>query len=552
MLKKAYNYVSLLKRPIKDNKNRMIIYAVLSMMVSICSIVEPYVFGGFLDNLLTVRKIRFIVIYSVAFASIKLMGIGLDFCMSILLTKLDANIVMEYEADILEHVQNLPLAFIQKKDTSEFIDKINNDVKAMTTFLLNTIIGIFGTLVSTIIAMIYVLKTDYLFAVCIFMMFPLMYLIYKMFEKRLYIVMRETADSRTKFFAALEEELFNIKYIKVQSASKVLKNRFLKAGLMTRDKNIRREKATSGFEIVSSNMDLMAKVALFFYGGYKISEGEMTIGTLVILMSYVPMIMNGLMSFANAGKKVQECGAYYDRLKEIEDVEEDRNGKINIDRINRIDIKGLSFQYDDRQIFDDFDYSFEKGRIYVLNGVNGAGKTTLANLLLGMNINDYQGDISYNGISIRELNMRFLRRQVIGVAEQEPSLLKGSIEYNITYNNTENHGASIAEMIDAVGFKELINDLENGMKTEIISGGDNLSGGQKQKVSILRALNKNASLLVFDEPTSALDAGTKEKFISYLRSKKDDCIIIIITHDPFVVNNADVIVTVERFKCEGI
>ena len=252
--------------------------------------------------------------------------------------------------------------------------------------------------------------------------------------------------------------------------------------------------------------------------------------------------MNGLVYVLNFGKDLQQCEVFYERLRELWDIEEDVNGTENFTRIDKIELKNVTFGYGNKDIIKNFSYTFKNNKIYAIEGENGAGKSTLLDLILGININEYTGEIEYNGKSIKELDMRELRRNNIGVVEQEPVLMADSIRYNIVYNSKERSEQELKQCIESVNLDDYINETDKGLETVINSESTNLSGGQKQKIALARAIYKDASLLILDEPTSALDMRTKEKLAELLKTIKEGKIIIMITHDKEFKSIADEIV----------
>jgi len=201
-----------------------------------------------------------------------------------------------------------------------------------------------------------------------------------------------------------------------------------------------------------------------------------------------------------------------------------------------------------------FNVSFTKGNIYAVVGVNGAGKSTLINLIIGMYIDEYDGIISYDNTDIRSIDMISARKNLIGVAEQEPLLISDTIRYNLDFGNDIN--LADCERIknkfaeDAISFLKILNmqDFfsERGLDYVVNENNTNLSGGEKQKISIAKILFKNPTVMIFDEPSSAMDEGAIVQFMNYLHETKQNKIIIIITHDEAVKECCDVVVKISK------
>lgn len=541
-MKSFLKYMGVFKRQFKKYRGETIAYTVMATALYLLSIVEPYLLGSFIDMLLINKTLKIIVVYSSIYLGVKLMSCICNYCVKVIGTGTQCDISREYEAEMLEHLQFIPISYHRKNGSSQFVFKMNGDVQLLSLFIINTFITLFGTAAMLIASALYIGIKDYKFGIIVLILFPIAYFIYNMFKKRLNKVMQDAVNLHTAHFEALEDELFDIKYIKLQSAGNVLRRRFLDAAKAYRDAEIGESKILNVYEAIGKNMDLVAKIILFFYGGFKILNGDMSVGVFVIIASYLPNVMNGLVYVLNFGKDLQQCEVFYERLRELWDIEEDVNGTENFTRIDKIELKNVTFGYGNKDIIKNFSYTFKNNKIYAIEGENGAGKSTLLDLILGININEYTGEIEYNGKSIKELDMRELRRNNIGVVEQEPVLMADSIRYNIVYNSKERSEQELKQCIESVNLDDYINETDKGLETVINSESTNLSGGQKQKIALARAIYKDASLLILDEPTSALDMRTKEKLAELLKTIKEGKIIIMITHDKEFKSIADEIV----------
>jgi ATP-binding cassette subfamily C protein len=188
----------------------------------------------------------------------------------------------------------------------------------------------------------------------------------------------------------------------------------------------------------------------------------------------------------------------------------------------------------------------------VIAGENGAGKSTLINILLGLHMGEYKGDILYNGISVNEVDMYDFRKNQVGISEQEPLLIADTIRYNISLcelptdgerrqnvtdiNPIDKRADKQNELVSMLGLNTYADALHDGFETVINENAANISGGEKQKISLLRALMKGNNLIVLDEPTSALDEHSKSSLRGYLDMIKHEKIVIVVTHDKGFIN----------------
>ena len=193
-------------------------------------------------------------------------------------------------------------------------------------------------------------------------------------------------------------------------------------------------------------------------------------------------------------------------------------------------------------MLNDFSALFAAGYIYAITGQNGCGKSTVVKLLLGLYPTDYSGTIQYNGINLQDIDLYDLRAHSVGITEQEPTIIEDSIINNLTLLCDDPDMSLLDFYIDALGLRDFIKQLPDGLETKLTEQNQNLSGGEKQKIAIIRLLLKNPDVLIFDEPTSALDSASKTQFIDILMGIKHNHIIILITHDQSIADVCDYVI----------
>ena len=194
----------------------------------------------------------------------------------------------------------------------------------------------------------------------------------------------------------------------------------------------------------------------------------------------------------------------------------EKNGNLTVESIREIKTKRLSVKYTAGNVIKNLDLSFRRGNIYVIRGDNGSGKTTLINTILGV-LNATEGEIYYNEHQISSIDMYSVRKKLYAVTTQEPYIYSGTLSENITYGSNKSYTQEVSPTIISE-FLSFFDKQEKKENTYITSKNTALSGGEKQKISICRALLKNSDVLIFDEPTNALDAESIDLFFSYLNA----------------------------------
>ena len=274
-------------------------------------------------------------------------------------------------------------------------------------------------------------------------------------------------------------------------------------------------------------------ILLLITGTYYFFNNKITVGEITIIFSYFKTSMDVILYYLNFNKSFQTIKVSMDRIFEFEKIKEEANGNTILNSINHITIKNLNYSYlKDKNLLRNINVSFEKNNIYLILGKNGSGKSTFLNLLLGIILNNIDGDILYNDNKISDIDLYTLRKDKISVMIQDTRRLNMSIK-DILEN--------VYEPITEIFLREFIlnNDLETlyfTKKFDIIKNLNtnifNLSGGELKKVYLLKTLLKNADIYIFDEPTVALDIDSIKHFKKIIYNLKyNEKIVIVVTHD---------------------
>ncbi len=531
------NIFTFVRPYLKPFRGTMIGLMLLYVITGLAPLVQPYLFGSFVDALITGAAADQMITYILLIAGLGTVELILGYVCERLYIHVSCRSGHALNSDAIHRIQNMPFRFMRDRNASFLNRQINNDANAVVIFSITVLENLVTNACTLIIPLVLLTWMELWLGVAVVAVNLVFFVLYHLLRGGVYRAQQEYLHEQADYFAKLGTQLSNVKFIQTHG----LANGYIKRLGRSLEKLLhaafRSQKAQYAFSGANEVVQYVASILVFLLGGYAVIRGKISAGGFTIVQSYFIMTLGATQYFFSLGKGIQGTRVSCERLQAIFDEPEQTNGTGTLSDIQRIACEDVSFSYDEERVLSDRNETFEKGNIYAFAGENGAGKSTFINLLLGLFIDQYEGKVCYNGVPIEELDMRTLRRELVGVSEQEPMLLEDSLRFNLTFDDQatvdEQEFKALCGILNLDAF---VRQLPNGLDTVVREGSTNLSGGEKQKISIIRALLKHPKLLVLDEPTSALDRESTRKFIDYLSSIRDDMIIFVSTHDEKLLN----------------
>ena len=530
-----------------QHKWKLALYVVICVVISLLSLISPYITGNVIDYLVRAESISFLIPYFIIFAFINVFTLVLGYIARMLYTWLQNKMGYALNKDIIQRLQRVPLCAIQHQDAAYLNQRINNDSNMLIIFcimfLQNVIINSFMIVIPAIL----LVSFHPILAGILLGVAGLYFIFYILYRRVLYRVSLAFQESQSHFFSKLNEQLFNVRFIKIHSLFDSFVRRLNNSFSVLLSNVLRYQHTNYVFGGLDQLVVMLVQMILLIIGGREIILGQLTIGRFIIISTYFNMMLGAMRYFLNLGQSVQSSLVSYNRLREFSDIKIEHNGIQTLESVASIEIKNLSFAYDSNVILSNMNLKLERGNIYVILGSNGAGKSTLIDIIIGLQMGNFTGEVLYNGINMSDVDMYDLRKRLIGVSEQEPTLLTDTLEYNLNLNQDDHmhlDSCIVSQLVNMLGLESYLKTLTNSYKTMINESATNISGGEKQKLSILRAFATNPNIIILDEPTSALDANSNINLRTYLDEIKNDKIIIIVTHDSDFITSDNVIVRI--------
>ena len=458
--------------------------------------------------------------------------------------KIDARLILGY----YKHLLRLPQRFFDTMRVGEIISRINDAVKIrafINDVSISLIVNVFIVLFSFGLMFIYSWKLALIMLVVI-PLYALVYLISnKLNKKQERKLMEHTADLESQ----LVESLNSVRTIK-QFGVEDFSNMKTEVRFVSLLKTVFKSGKNSIFSNYSSEfISRIFTVVLLWVGSYFVIDNEITPGELLSFYTLIGYFTGPVSGLIGSNKSIQNALIAADRLFEIMDLErESMEHKIELrpDNMGDVSFENINFAYGARkEVFNNFSLRIPRGKITAVIGESGSGKTTLASLLQKLYPLN-MGRISINNIDINHFSYASLRA-VVSSVPQQLTLFSGNIIDNIALGEFEPDMDRILSIVRELGLMSFIEKLPQGFNTQIGENGASVSGGEKQRLAIARAIYKNPEIIIFDEATSSLDSVSEQNVKAVIQRLKDQGkTILIIAHRLSTVCDADKIAVLDR------
>lgn len=458
-------------------------------------------------------------------------------------------VLKDIRDELYDKTITLPISYFSEKRKGDIIARIVSDVGEIQNSLLAMLELIVREPVTILFTIIFMLAISVELTLFVFVFIPLSGFIISKIGKALKRHSEKVMNEQGIFLSILEETLSGLKVLKGFNAEGYFNNKFQSSTSRSKDFSNTLSRRQILASPVSEFLGIAVIAVLLIYGGHLVLiEKSITGPDFIGYIALAYNILTPAKAISKASYKVKSGNASADRVLEIlntvsplED-KEDAVEKSNFD--NAISIKNVSFKYENEYVLKDFSLEIPKGKTVAFVGQSGSGKSTLANLLTRFyDIN--KGSISIDGTDIRDLKKESVRG-LMGLVTQDSILFNDSIKNNIKLSNENATDEEILEASKIANAYEFIKDLPHGFDTNIGDGGGKVSGGQKQRLSIARAVLKNPPIMILDEATSALDTESEKIVQVALENMMKNRTSVVIAHRLSTIRNADLIIVMKK------
>lgn len=549
--------MNLLYRYSKQYWTLFIVALLLAATNQIFSLLDPLIFRHVIDNYATkyhdytqgqfIRGAGLLLLAAMGVAFVSRVAKNFqDYFTNVIVQRLGAKMY----SDGIRHSLDLPYQVFEDQRSGETLgklQKVRSDVERFITAAINVL---FISVVGIVFVMVYAFRVHWSIAPAFLVTVPLLGIISSVLSRKIKKIQKTIVAETTALAGSTTESLRNIELVKslgLAHQEVVRLNGVTKKILKLELKKVKYLRSLSFIQGTAVNA---LRTSILFLMLYLIFRQEITIGQFFSLMIYSFFIFTPLQELGNVINIYRETEVSLANFQQILDTPRDPkpDNPEPVDELMTLQFERVSFQHQSSALpaLNEISFSAARGDTIAFVGPSGAGKSTLVKLLVGLYATK-DGTILYNGIPSSRVDLDLLREK-IGFVTQDTQLFSGSIRENLQFVNPAATDAECMQVLEQAAAHSLLSRADRGLDTLIGEGGVKVSGGEKQRLSIARALLRHPQLLVFDEATSSLDSLTEEEISRTIRevAANQEAITILIAHRLSTIMHADRIFVLER------
>ena len=536
----------------KPHKTALIFITALMILSTAVTLGQQFVVRWFTDGYLTKGKgtLGDIALFVTFYVGISLLTVVGQMARSFLCSRLGMKISHGLRAKLNEHMQKLSMSYIGKRNTGELLARVFNDTVNVRTFFTNCFCNMFSQVVTLVALAILMLILNWKLALAAFVFAPLIMIFAKTFWPHIRKIFHRQRRKGDRIQNKLQDVLSGIRIVKSYGREKAEIEEFDR--LNDEFARVQRRNElffATVFPFLSLIMSLGTYLVVYL-GGLDVLSGDMTVGGLVQFVSYAGMLLGPLSWMTFLPRQIVNMTTSLDRIYDVLDEKPEIASKENA---QKADIKGdisfnnVVFGYRSHEtVLDGVSIDVKAGEMIGLVGASGTGKSTFINLVMRL-YDVEEGSITVDGVDIKDYDVSDYHSK-IGVVLQETFLFAGTVLENISFARPDASLEEIIKAAKAANAHEFICKLPDGYNTYVGEKGHTLSGGEKQRIAIARAILGDPRILILDEATSALDTESEYQIQQALERLRQGRTTFAIAHRLSTLRCADRIAVIDDHK----
>jgi len=513
--------------------------------------IAPMLIGQATDRYISSGKASGLAYVMILLAGVYLAGMLATRFQMFLMASSGQKLLADLRQEVFNKIQRLSLQFLESKQAGDLMSRLINDIDQLNTFFSQGLVQMIGSLFALTGIGVAMVLLNWKLGMAVLIVAPVLILTTQLFSKLARRAFRKTRETLGDVSADLQEEIGGIKVAQAFNRTDENVRRFAERNAANRDANVNATMVTSAFAPTMDILSALDMALVAAMGGVMAIRGTISVGVVVAFLQYVQNFFRPIQTVAQFWTMAQSALAAAERAFELLDtpelIQDAPNARV-VDTIEgTVSFEHVRFEYEDgKPVLEDVSFSAKAGQTIAVVGPTGAGKTTLVSLIARF-YDPVAGVVRIDGVDVRELAQHSLRSK-IGIVTQEPFLFSGSLMENIRYGRLQASDEEVVQAAKLANAHDFIILLPDGYATNVGERGKLLSQGQRQLVSIARAILADPRILILDEATASIDTRTEVLIQKALNALMKGRTSFVIAHRLSTIRNADVVLVFDDGK----
>ena len=548
--------IGLLKTYLRPYKKSVAAVLVLLLIQAIANLYLPNLNADLINNGVAKGNVSYIW----KIGAIMLGASALIMCASILLAYLSARVAMAFGRDlrggVFQAVEKFSARELNQFGAPSLITRNTNDVQQVQMVLFMGLTMMVAAPITGVGAAIMAVRTNAKLSLLIVVAVPIMAVLILTLLRRIVPLFRVMQVKIDRLNLVLREQISGVRVIRAFVKTNFEEARFAETSTDLMNTTL---SVTRTFAIMFPSLMLLlnlSSVAVIWFGAKLVDSGNMPIGNLTAFLAYIMQILFSVMMAVMMSLMIPRAAASAERIQEVlqtpSSVVDTTEPKTPVQRKGLIEFKDVEFRYPGAEVpvLSEISFTAEPGKITAIVGSTGSGKSTLLNLIPRF-IDVTGGSIQLDGLDVREQSLEGIWSE-IGLVPQRSLLFGGTIADNLRYGDADATDEDLWKALEIAQAKDFVDEMPEQLESMVAQGGTNFSGGQRQRLSIARAIVKKPRIYILDDSFSALDYTTDAKLRNALETSAKDATVLVVAQRVSTILNADQIIVLDEGKIAGM